>query len=848
MTLSGTIGGSATSGVWSIISGGNGSLSVSTLSGSTVTATYTPDPTDELTTIVFQLETNDPDGAGPCVAVNSLLNVAIDQAAEVSAGSDAIFCETDIIGLNGSFGGSATSVTWSGGLGSFSNVNDPLATYTADASEIGTTVTLTLTTDDPSGPCSFESDDVNITINEAATVSVVPDFSACEDGPVTLSGTIGGSATTGTWTIVSGGGTLSGSVIVGNTVTAIYTPVSSDALTTTIFQLETNDPDGIGPCASESALLNISIEDAAEADAGIDQTICQGDAAPLLGIVGGSVSTGTWSGGLGTFVPDASTLNAQYIPDASEVGSSVLLTLMTADPVGVCNPVSDQVLINITPAATANAGSDEVICDNEVLNLSQSITLPTATNFSSLLWTTLGSGTFSDPSVITPIYTPSLSDITSGTVELILTVQGNGPCPSVEDTLILTINPVPTIDPVSDIIVCPGEIIPTLDFTTDLGSGTFSWIFDDAAIVGAGSGTGFGSIPSFVAADNFTTGNNVSQVRVSNSLNGCISDTVSFNIVVLPQPIINSVTNISGCPGEVVSQINFANNLGAGAFDWTVTNSAEIGLGIPSGSGPIPTFNLATNNTGASIISTVTVTSTVSGCISDTLVFTIENLPTPITIQSDLEFCDGDVVDFNFIANTGGSETFAWTNSNTAIGLTITSDVGDIPSFIAVNNTNAPVVSNLTVMATLSGCPGPVIPFTITVQPEPSIIPSDLSGDICSGESVAFVPSSVVSLTQFLYEPVSVPSGLLGATSGVGNINDTLINTTNVPLQIEYMVSPFIPLVSGLDSCTGASVIVTRTVNPIPQVTPVPDQVVCQDVKLLIFLLSELKWDSGHDF
>jgi len=69
---------------------------------------------------------------------------------------------------------SATSaICTTSGDGSFDNANNLTAVYTAGASDLsGGSVTLTLTTDDPSGPCSPVSDQLNLTIatNPATTV------------------------------------------------------------------------------------------------------------------------------------------------------------------------------------------------------------------------------------------------------------------------------------------------------------------------------------------------------------------------------------------------------------------------------------------------------------------------------------------------------------------------------------------------------------------------------------------------------------------------------------------------------------------------------------------------------
>ncbi len=69
---------------------------------------------------------------------------------------DQTICSTGTATLAGIIGGSAASATWSGGTGTYAPNNTTLnAVYTPSAAEITAgTVTLTLTTNDPAGPCN----------------------------------------------------------------------------------------------------------------------------------------------------------------------------------------------------------------------------------------------------------------------------------------------------------------------------------------------------------------------------------------------------------------------------------------------------------------------------------------------------------------------------------------------------------------------------------------------------------------------------------------------------------------------------------------------------------------------
>ena len=81
-------------------------------------------------------------------------------------------------------------------------------------------------------------------------------------------------------------------------------------------------------------------------------------------------------------------------------------------------------------------------------------------NYSSLSWSSSGTGSFTSGNTLTPIYTPSVVDIINGNVVLTLTAYGNTPCTDATSDLLLTIIPLPTADAGFDDNICEG-----LDFT-----------------------------------------------------------------------------------------------------------------------------------------------------------------------------------------------------------------------------------------------------------------------------------------------------------------------------------------------------------------------------------------------
>src|SRR5206468_1650808 len=128
------------------------------------------------------------------------------------------------------------------------------AVYTPTAGEIAAgTATVTLTTDDPAGPCGAVNASMTITINPVATVNASPTQTVCASSPATtLAGSFGGAATSSTW---SGAGSFAPNAA---TLNAVYTPTAGEiAAGTATVTLTTDDP--AGPCGPVNASMTITI-------------------------------------------------------------------------------------------------------------------------------------------------------------------------------------------------------------------------------------------------------------------------------------------------------------------------------------------------------------------------------------------------------------------------------------------------------------------------------------------------------------------------------------------------------------------------------------------------------------
>ena len=704
VSLAGTQGGATTSATWS---GGTGTFNPN---ATTLNAVYTPSAADvNAGSVTLTLTSNDP--AGPCAAVSDQVLITINQPATVNAGIDQTVCGTTPVSLSGTQGGAAISVTWSGGTGTFSpNATTLNAIYTPSAADVLVgSVTLTLTSNDPVGPCNAATDQVLITVNQPATINAGIDQLVCATTPVSLAGAQGGSTTSATWS--GGTGTFNPNA---TTLNAVYTPSAAEVNAGSVsLILTSNDP--AGPCAAVSDLVLITINQPATVNAGIDQTVCGTTPVSLSATQGGAAISVTWSGGTGTFSPNATTLNAIYTPSAADVlAGSVTLTLTSNNPVGPCNATTDQVLITVNQPATINAGIDQIICGTSIVTLAGT----QGGSTTSATWSG-GTGIFNlNATTLNAFYTPSAAEVNAGSVTLTLTSNDPaGPCAAVSDLVLITINQPATVNAGIDQTVC-GTTPVSLSGTS--GGSTTSVTWSGGTGIFNPNATTLNAIYTPSAAD--VLAGSVTLTLTSNDPVGpCNAATDQVLITVNSLPIIVSQGTVILCSDADLNYpivTDVASNISWFASD----NPNIIGETLAVQSTNFIGDNLvnATN-----IIEYVTynidLISLVNGCQSENQMLIVQVNPLPIIDSiSDIFYCDGVMTSPVILGANLVNSNFLWTNSNPAIGLAA-NGVGDIPSFSPNNNSVADITANITIIPENSGCQGTSFSFNITIGPIPNV-------------------------------------------------------------------------------------------------------------------------------
>ncbi|MFN3402711.1 MAG: gliding motility-associated C-terminal domain-containing protein [Cytophagaceae bacterium] len=270
--------------------------------------------------------------------------------------------------------------------------------------------------------------------------------------------------------VTPAGGAFSG---INVTSSGSFNPASAGA-----FPIQYRVQNNFG-CA-DSITKTITVDRIPTANAGPDQVICSNSTNVILRGTINNASASSWSGGNGQYQPAASALNITYIPSQQEVNTGTVTLRLTTSGSGSCPAATDDVVISITKMPEVNAGPDQRLCENV-----NSVSLAgTSVNSGSLLWSG-GAGSFLNSSAGNATYSPTNNEKTNGQVTLTFTANGNTPCPSVTDQVVIFFSKEAGVNAGADQRLCSDVNTVTLSGTANSTTGLVwtggSGLFSDAS-------------------------------------------------------------------------------------------------------------------------------------------------------------------------------------------------------------------------------------------------------------------------------------------------------------------------------------------------------------------------------
>ncbi|WP_341901592.1 Ig-like domain-containing protein [Fluviicola taffensis] len=384
--------------------------------------------------------------------------------------------------------------------------------------------------------------------------------------------------------------------------------------------------------------------------------------------------------------------------------------------------------------------------------------------------------TSSNTAVATVSNTGLVTGISAGTATITFTNSS-----SCQSTAVVTINPLPTIT--GTLNVCAGSTTqltgsPTANATTPWTSSNtaIATVSNTGLVTGVSAGT---STITYVNSNGCSitavvTVNPLPTATIAGASTICAGSTASFTI--------------SGTPNATVVYSNGASNSNV------VLNAA--------GNATVNTGVLNTTTTYTLVSAQSAAPASCSNTLTGSVTITVNPIPVMNPVANTV-VCPGDNVVIPVFASNPTGATYAWTNTNTAIGLGASGN-GDIPTFVALNAGTTPISGSVTVIPTLNGCIGSSVTFTIGVSNNPSAnagVDIGLCINSLTGNQIG--SASVVGNT-YLWNPAT---NLSNAAISNPTVNTTTAGTT------QYTVT-----VTNALGCQSTDV-VSVTINPLPIVS-----------------------------
>lgn len=536
-------------------------------------------------------------------------------------------------------------------------------------------------------------------------------------------------------------------------------------------------------CGASSSSTTVTINPRVIVDAGPDQTVASGSTVQLAGKISGGTTTGTWSGGTGTF-SKKNDLNATYTPGTGE--TSVVLTLTSSDPPGPCGVRSASVKITFGAQPNAPTAAGATICAGNSANLAA--TAPGGT----YRWydaATNGNLLYTGPTFTTPV----LSTNTNYYVET--TINGVTSNRTTVTVNVTSPNATPVIS--GDTIICQGT---STTLTASGSTGTYRW-YNSATNGNLLSTSSVYTTPAL----NYNTTYYVQAVS-----GNCISARTSVNVTVTNTPYINSAATGVACGGTPLNYSITSDKPGA-TFIWS--RAKVTGISNPAVSNQTSSIITDTldNTTTNPIKVTYNITAAIGSCTGPVFKYVVTVYPTPhVTSADSTTICDETPVNYTVTFNDPGTK-FSWSRaavsgiSNAAVS---GQAIGTIKEVLH-NITNMPIKVTYLFNYQTSACSGTPFSYVVTVNPMATITSSALD-TVCSGVPQNYAITSNITSATFIWSRAKVTGisnpAVTNQTSST--ISEALVNTTTNPINVPYIITP------SANGCTGVPFIYVARVNP----------------------------------
>lgn len=570
ITLAGEIGGVITQQKdwdwFASVNGGEFTSDGFSNGGNSLDGTYTiPTSVQNGGTVTIRIKSVQP--AGDCDIKVDEMTLTIESAATISdaTNKDQTVCiDSAIEDISFTVGGAGKGAETTGlPKGITGNFADGIYTLSGTPTVAGT-FSYTVTT---TGDCENDSISGSITVNDRPTLTKPEDVFVCS-GAETSVINFGGSSISGTtyeWTndnnsiglAESGTGDINSFTAINNSTEPVIANIS-------VTPIANN-------CEGTPEEFTITVYPSATFTAPENLTVCNGENLQDIVFAGSTVdgSTYKWTNSNTAIgLPAEGTGNISSFT-ASNTTSEPINANITVIPVANgCEGTPQEFTITVNPTPAFSAPENQIICNGEdVPEIVFSGETVSGSNFN---WTndntTIGLAESGSGNI------PAFTAVNNGSepVTAIITVTpAANQCEGEPKTFEIIVNPTSTVNPIENMVVCNGEDIPEVAFTSAVSGTTFSWTNSNPDIGLAASGTG--NLPVF-SAENNTEQAITATITVIPTANECEGNPFTFDITVNSSAIIDAGPDLVICSNSTATM---AASLGGSATSGTWTTSGS---------------------------------------------------------------------------------------------------------------------------------------------------------------------------------------------------------------------------------------------------------------------------------
>jgi gliding motility-associated-like protein len=726
--LSGSVGGSATSSVWT--TDGDGTFSNPNI----LNPMYIPGAQDILNgQVILTLSATDPNGT--CIPATSTMVLTIEPSWSIDLGPTQTVCSNDIVNVNAMISGPAVSGTWStSGDGDFDNANAESTFYIPGVLDLATGSVVLFYALDDNGPCVPAPAELQVNFLEAPDVDVPSNIEVCSDDNVTIHIGLSGDYTTVVWS-TAGDGVL----VVVSDQEVNYTPGSMDIANQ--FVILSVTVTSVHPECGQTT-YNLPI-DVIMCDCPPFTTVPPADAlcsaSGMLDLTSLLVEGGAGSWAITSNPPG---LNPAFLSGSIFTTSNAdpgiyTVTYTLSSPEVGCPATSSENILVESPV-TASVGQDQAFCGPQSVMFSGTV-VPSSGY--ALEWVSSGDGIFSNPASLNTVYTPGAVDSVSSGLYIVLNVLDTV-CGTQSDTATQFFNSPPfTVFSTDSAVICNAfGFGSVLDFNALIIGGDQTGTWNNTS----GLAIDF-SNPSAVNFDGVAEGWYHFEYTTASAVSPCANVTygIEVNVRECDCPLL-IVQNVPGgiCNSQPILPLDpFLMSGGPGT--WQVIQT-------PPGVNPATITGSILN---------------INGCDPGTYVmrFTLDAAPLPacpdsaelsifiqevitLAVAGDTATCGTSMINVSALA--GGSATgVVWTTSGSGI---FANPASEITTYTPSANDVASAFVEITVstMDTFGFCPiqRDTIPLFLVTPPSTTF--SVLTDTLCNHPD----SGSVINLTGYIVE------------------------------------------------------------------------------------------------